>query len=451
MISRVLIANRGEIALRILRACQELDLDTVVVYSEADAGAIYRRFADASICIGPGPAASSYLDIPRIIAAAEVSDIDAIHPGYGFLAENPHFAEICENSKITFIGPPSKAIRAVGDKVNARALAREAGVPIVPGSDGLVEDENQAAEVAQALGYPVLLKAAAGGGGRGMRVAHNRPSLKTLFAQAREEARAAFKDGGLYVEKCLERPRHVEFQVLADTQGAMVHLFERDCSIQRRHQKLIEEAPSPALTPALRQRMGEAALRIARRAGYVNAGTVEFLLDRAGEFYFIEMNARLQVEHPVTEMATGVDIVQQQLRIAMGKPLGFTQEEVALRGWTMECRITAEDPAQNFRPAPGRIATFFAPGGPGVRFDSHVHAGYVIPPFYDSMIGKLIVHRDTREAAIQCMGKALRELVIEGENLRTTIPLYRDIFAHSKFVGGEVDTHFIDDYFLRAG
>ena len=442
MFRRVLVANRGEIAQRILRAARELELETVVVYSEADGEASYLELADETICIGPGPGALSYLNIPSIISAAEIADVDAIVPGYGFLAENAHFAEVCRSCNIQFVGPEPETIAALGNKARARAMAQRAGVPVVPGSEGALEDEEQALRLAREIGYPVLIKASAGGGGRGMRIARNDPSVTSGFHAARAEAEAAFKDGTLYLEKFVENPRHVEVQILGDRHGNLVHLFERDCSVQRRHQKLIEESPSPSLTPELRQRMGDAALAIAREAGYHNAGTVEFLLDRDGNFYFIEVNARIQVEHTVTEEVTGVDLIQEQLRIAAGEPLRFRQEDLVQRGHALECRINAEDPDRNFQPSPARIGRFVPPGGPGVRWDSPVYSGYQIPPYYDSMVGKLLTHRDDRDASIRTMQRALSEFVMEGP--ATTIPLLSKILAHSSFLTGEHDTGFVE-------
>ncbi|HVS09267.1 MAG TPA: acetyl-CoA carboxylase biotin carboxylase subunit [Planctomycetota bacterium] len=445
MFRRVLIANRGEIAQRVIRTCRQLGIETVAVYSQADADALYLRQADETICIGPAPGSKSYLHIPSIISAAEIADVDAIHPGYGFLAENAHFAEVCNSCNIQFIGPDPETIEALGNKSNARAMARSADVPVVPGSDGPLEDERAALSIAEEIGYPVIIKASAGGGGRGMRIARNDPSLVSGFHAARSEAEAAFGDGTVYLEKLIENPRHVEFQVLGDRHGRILHLYERDCSIQRRHQKLVEESPSPNLTPALRERMGAAAVRVARAASYHNAGTVEFLLDRAGNFYFIEVNARIQVEHTVTEMVTGLDLIELQLRIAAGEPLGFTQEDVRQDGHAIECRINAEDPERDFQPSPGLIEMFAAPGGPGVRVDSHGYSGYRIPPNYDSMIAKLLAHRRTRDSAIATMLRALDEFVIVGP--KTTIPLLRRVLNHTDFRSGEHDTGFVERYF----
>ncbi|HTF88289.1 MAG TPA: acetyl-CoA carboxylase biotin carboxylase subunit [Planctomycetota bacterium] len=445
MFKRILIANRGEIAQRIIRTCREMGIETVAVYSQADADASYLRQADETICIGPAQGARSYLNIPSIISAAEIADVEAIHPGYGFLSENAHFAEVCNSCNITFIGPSPESIEAVGNKANARALAKKAGVPIVPGSDGPVGDEDLALRTAKKLGYPVMIKAAAGGGGRGMRIARNDPSLVSGFHAARTEAEAAFGDGTVYLEKFIENPRHVEFQILGDQHGELIHLFERDCSIQRRHQKLIEESPSPLMTPKLRQEMGKAAVRVAKAAGYHNAGTVEFLVDKDRNFYFIEVNARIQVEHSVTELVTGIDLIEQQIRIAAGEPLMFRQDSLKQTGHAIEVRINAEDPDRDFQPSPGRIDVFVPPGGPGIRLDSHAYSGYRIPPNYDSMIGKLMAHRPTRDHAIRCLSRALDEFVIEGP--KTTIPILRKILNHPDFRAGDHDTGFVGRYF----
>jgi len=445
MFRRVLVANRGEIAQRIIRACRELGIETVAVYSKADADAIYLRQADETICIGPPASAGSYLDIPKIISAAEIADVDAIAPGYGFLSENAHFAEVCRSCNIHFIGPEPETIAAVGNKSNAREMALKAGAPVVPGSDGPVTDERQALGVAQQIGYPVMIKASAGGGGRGMRIARNDPSLINGFHAARAEADAAFGDDTVYVEKFIENPRHVEIQILGDRHGNLIHLGERDCSVQRRHQKLVEESPSPSVDPELRRRMGDAALAIAREAGYHSAGTVEFLLDSRGDFYFIEVNARIQVEHTVTEMVTGIDLIQQQILLAAGEHLELRQEDVRMQGHAIECRINAEDPSKDFQPSPGLLELFVPPGGPGVRVDSHAYSGYRIPPYYDSMIGKLLAHRPSRDAAIRTMLRALGEFEIEGPP--TTISILRKILSHSDFRTGEHDTGFVERYF----
>jgi acetyl-CoA carboxylase, biotin carboxylase subunit len=446
MFQKILIANRGEIALRIIRACKELGVKTVVVYSTADKDAAYLRLADQTICIGNAPPADSYLNIPRIISAAEVSDASAIHPGYGFLAENSHFAEVCESCKIAFIGPPKSAMAAIGDKVSCKKLARKAKVPTVPGSDGAVDDEKKAVRIADEIGYPVIIKASAGGGGRGMRVAHNEAALRAGLKQAMLEAENAFKDPTVYIEKYVEFGRHVEVQIIGDKHGNVVHLFERDCSMQRRHQKLVEESPSPFLRPEVRAELCAAAVRLARAAGYYNAGTVEFLVDQKQNFYLLEVNARIQVEHPVTEMVTGVDLIKEQIRVAAGEKLAFTQKDLVQRGHAIELRINAEDPARNFAPSAGTITEFLPPGGPGVRLDTHAHQGYRIPPNYDSMIGKLIIHRPTREEAIATALRALSEFHIAG--VKTTIPFHQEILRNDKFRAGDVDTGFVERVLL---
>jgi acetyl-CoA carboxylase, biotin carboxylase subunit len=446
MFSKILIANRGEIALRIIRACRELGIATAVVYSTADKDAAYLKLADQAICIGDAPPGESYLNIPRIISAAEIADVQAIHPGYGFLAENDHFAEVCRSCKIEFIGPPVKAMAAVGDKVECKKLAKRAKVPTVPGSDGAVDDEKIALRVANNIGYPVIIKAAAGGGGRGMRVAHNDVSLRAGFRQAQAEAENAFKDSTVYIEKYVEFGRHVEVQILADNHGNALHLWERDCSMQRRHQKLVEESPSPVLKQSVREALCAAAVRLIKAAGYTNAGTVEFLVDKKQNFYILEVNARIQVEHPVTESITGIDLIKEQIRIAQGEKLAFTQKEIQQTGHAIECRINAEDPARNFAPSPGTIEELRIPGGPGVRWDSHVYAGYRIPPNYDSMIGKLIVHRKTRMEAIATMKRALGEFHISP--IRTTIPLHLRIMDDEHFRSGDVDTGFVERVLL---
>jgi len=448
MFTRVLVANRGEIALRILRACKELGIEAVAVYSKADAGAKYLELADDAVCIGPPQPGESYLNIAHIISAAEITNVDAIHPGYGFLAEDDTFAEICEESNIVFIGPRSEVMRKMGNKAEARKIAQENRVPVIPGSEGLVADEEQALDLAHQLGYPVMIKAAAGGGGRGMRIAHNDISLKNMLAVARSEADAAFKDSSVYVEKVVEAARHVEVQILADQHDNVLHLGERDCSIQRRFQKLIEETPSPGIDADLRNKITRAAVRIARAVDYTNAGTVEFLVDGEGQFFFMEMNTRLQVEHPVTEEVTGLDLVKEQIRVAAGEELSLQQKRVEFRGCAIECRINAENPADGFRTSPGAIRRFVPPGGRGVRVDTHCYAGYEVKPFYDSMIGKLIVHQPTRQEALACLRRALGEFVIEG--IHTTIPFCRDLIQHGGYASGRFNTHFVEE-FLEGG
>ncbi|HYW06022.1 MAG TPA: acetyl-CoA carboxylase biotin carboxylase subunit [Longimicrobium sp.] len=449
MFRKVLIANRGEIALRVIRACKELGIRTVAVYSEADRESLHVRFADEDVCIGPPPARESYLNIPRIIAAAEITGADAIHPGYGFLAENAEFSEICERSELTFIGPTPHQIRMMGDKATARRTMRDVGVPIVPGTDA-IGDPEEALSQATEIGFPVLIKAAAGGGGKGMRVALDADDFLRAFAMAKNEAAAAFGDDTVYVEKYLARPRHIEFQILGDQHGRVIHLGERDCSLQRRHQKLLEEAPSPALDEDLRQRMGEAAVRGAKAIDYVGAGTIEMLLNEDNSFYFMEMNTRIQVEHPVTEMCTGFDLVKEQIRAAAGLPLSMPDTAIQLRGHAIECRINAEDPSRNFAPSPGQITVFHPPGGPGVRIDTHVYAGYRVPQFYDSLLAKLIVHASTRPEAIARMRHSLASFVIEG--VHTTIPFLLQVMDHPDFVSGEVDTKFLERWMAeRAG
>ena len=445
MFKRILVANRGEIALRIIRACRELGIETVAIFSEGDRGARYLELADEAYCVGPAKAADSYLKISSVISAAEVGNVQAIHPGYGFLAENAHFNEICRSCKIDFIGPTPEAMSRLGDKNEARQLAQKAKVPVVPGSEGVIDREEDALRFAHEVGFPVLIKAVAGGGGRGMRVALNDLALKSALQQAKSEAEAAFGNGAVYLEKYIEHPRHVEVQVLADHHGNVVHLWERDCSVQRRHQKLIEESPSINIPDATRKTMCEAATRMIGAAEYTNAGTVEFIVDQNGDFYFIEVNARIQVEHPVTEMVTNVDLIKQQILIASGEPLPFSQKEIKTTGAAIECRINAEDPSKNFRPSPGKIERLIVPGGFGVRFDSHVHSGYVVPPYYDSMIGKVIVHQPTRTEAIACMQRALSELRVDG--IKTSISLHQEILSHSAFVEGDVDTTFVERTF----
>jgi acetyl-CoA carboxylase biotin carboxylase subunit len=443
-----MIANRGEIALRIVRACRELAVHSVVVYSQADEHTLAVQLADEAICIGPGPAVDSYLQIDRIIAAAEVCDVDAIHPGYGFLAENAHFADVCEKCNIRFIGPSANAIRAMGDKAEARKTMIKAGVPVTPGSKDIIRDEAEVLRLAHEMEYPVILKASAGGGGKGMRVVHNDASLIKSFHAARREAEMAFGCGDVYMEKFIENPRHVEFQILADTHGKIIHLGERDCSLQRRHQKLIEEAPCAALTQNLREAMGEAAIKAAEAADYSTAGTVEFLLGQDGKFYFMEMNTRIQVEHPVTEMVTGIDLIKEQIRCAAGDPLRFEQEDIRLKGHAIEVRINAEDPSRNFAPSPGRIEFYNPPGGPGVRVDSHAYTGYQIPPYYDSMIGKLIVHGEDRKEALARCRRALGEFMIEG--VHTTIDFAAHLLQSDGVIAGEYHTGSIEKL-LEAG
>jgi acetyl-CoA carboxylase biotin carboxylase subunit len=442
MFKRILVANRGEIALRVIRACRELGIETVAIFSEADRGTNYLTLADEAYCVGTAKAADSYLRIDRVISAAEIGNVQAIHPGYGFLSENAHFNEVCRTCNIDFIGPTPEAMSRLGDKNEARRLAREAGVPVVPGSEGLIRNEAEAVKLAHQIGFPVLIKATAGGGGRGMRVAANDLVLKTAIQQASAEAEAAFGNAGIYLERYIERPRHVEVQFIADQHGNVVHLWERDCSVQRRHQKLIEESPSPALAPEVRTAMCEAAVRLARTANYTNAGTCEFIVDQTGNFFFIEVNARIQVEHPVTEMVTGIDLIKAQIRVAAGEPLPWKQEDIASRGHAIECRINAEDPRRNFQPSPGRIERLIAPGGFGVRFDSHAYSGYTVSPHYDSMIGKLIVHQPTRREAIDCMLRALRELRVDG--IRTTAGLHQEILSHAAFHESRIDTTFVE-------
>jgi len=446
MFQRVLIANRGEIALRVIRACRDLGVGVVAVYSTADRGAPWLALADEAVCIGSGPASESYLKVPRSIAAAEKTNVDALHPGYGFLSENADFAEMCRECNIEFIGPPHDAMRKLGNKNEAKKIARQAKVPLVPGSEGLISTEDEALKVARQIGYPVLIKAAAGGGGRGMRVARNDHSLVAGFQSARQEAEAAFKDGSVFLEKYLEQPRHIEVQLLGDQHGNVIHLFERDCSLQRRHQKLVEESPAPNLPSRTRDDMCKAAVRLARAAGYYSAGTCEFLVDRQNNFYFIEVNSRIQVEHPVTELVTGIDLVREQIKIAAGEKLKFRQGDVVQRGSAIECRINAEDPANNFQPSAGTITRWQAPGGPGVRLDTHAVAGYRVPPNYDSLVAKLLVHQPTRSEAIAVMRRALGEFFIEG--IKTTVPIHQKIFSTSAFVDGQVDTTFIERVFF---
>jgi acetyl-CoA carboxylase biotin carboxylase subunit len=448
MIQKILIANRGEIALRIVRACREMGIKTLAVYSEADVQSLHVQLADEAICIGGPRSSDSYLRADRIISAAEIADVDAIHPGYGFLSENAKFAEQCESCNIKFIGPKSKSIKLMGDKAVAKETVRKAHVSTVPGSDGPVDSEIEAVKIARKIGYPVIIKAVAGGGGRGMRIAHNDVSFAKEYHVARNEAEKAFGDGRVYLERYIERPRHIEFQILADSHGKVIHLGERDCSVQRRHQKLIEESPSPFMTPDLRKKMGKAAVRAAEAAEYENAGTIEFLVDSKGNFFFIEMNTRIQVEHPVTEEVTGTDLIKQQIRIANGEKLEIDQSDVTFEKSAIECRINAEDPARNFAPSPGTIGLYYAPGGPGVRIDSHVYSGYVIPPYYDSMIGKLICFGPTRKVALERAYRALSEYLIRG--IKTTIPLHKAIMADPLFIEGKATTAYMEEFLTRT-
>ena len=442
MFEKVLIANRGEIALRVIRACKELGIRTLAVYSEADVDSMHVQLADESICIGAPPSSDSYLKIDRIMSAAEVGDVDAIHPGYGFLAENAHFAEVCETCKIKFIGPTAAAMRLMGDKNAARTSARKAGVPIVPGSDGIVDNEKEAMKIAKKIGYPVMIKAVAGGGGHGMRTAHNEASLIGAFHSARHEAEKAFGNGDVYIERLILNPHHIEFQVMADSHGRVVHLGERDCSIQRRNQKVIEECPSPLMTPGLRKKMGNAAVKLAKSVGYQNAGTIEFLVGQDRHFYFMEMNTRLQVEHTITEEVYGCDLVKEQIRIAAGQPLSPHVAHPTPRLHAIQCRINAEDPAKDFQPSPGRIVFYYAPGGRGVRIDSHAYTGYIVPPYYDSLIAKIITIGATRLSAIDRMRRALEEYYVTG--IKTTVPFHAAIMRNSEFRDGKYDTGFVE-------
>ncbi len=446
MFSRILIANRGEIALRVIRACREMGIKTVAVYSEADAKSLHVRLADEAVCIGKAMPSESYLNIPAIISAAEITDVEAIHPGYGFLAEDAHFAEICESCRIKFIGPTPENMRLMGDKMAAKETMKKAGIPVIPGSDSVLESKEDALEEAKRFGYPVIIKASAGGGGKGMRVCHNDVRLVSAFMTARSEAEAAFGNPAVYMEKYIEAPRHIEIQILADEKGNVVHLGERDCTIQRRHQKLIEESPSPCLTEEMRGKMGEAAVAGARVVDYQGAGTIEFLLD-GDDFYFMEMNTRIQVEHPVTEMVTGIDLIKEQIKVAAGEKLSFGQEDIEIKGWAMECRINAEDPENDFRPSPGKIEALNMPGGPGIRVDTSVYAGYVIPPFYDSMIAKLIAYGRDRETTIRTMRRALDEFLVEP--IKTTVDFQKKVLADSDFQKGCISTHYVEKFFPR--
>jgi len=447
MFSKILIANRGEVALRIIRACKELGIRTVAVYSEADINSLHVRFADEAICIGRAPSAASYLNIPSIISAAEIADVEAIHPGYGFLAEDDHFAEICESCKIKFIGPTPQNMQLMGDKMAAKDSAKKAGVPIVPGSKAVIKSKEEALKVAKEIGYPVIIKAAAGGGGKGMRICHNDVRLISALLTAQREAEAAFGNPDVYIERYVEKPRHVEIQILGDQHGHVIHLGERDCTIQRRHQKLIEESPSPILDSKLRKKMTEAAIKCAKSIDYVNAGTIEFLVDARGEFYFMEMNTRIQVEHPVTESVTGMDLVKEQIRIAAGEKLSCKQEDIEFTGSAIECRINAEDPDKDFMPSPGKINMLDIPGGRGVRIDTHVYQGYEIPPYYDSMIAKLIVHGKDRNEAITICRRALDEFIVEP--IKTTIPFHKKVMNDPVFIKGKFSTDFIEKLFEK--
>ncbi len=444
MFEKILIANRGEIALRIIRACKELGVTTVAVYSEADVNSLHVRFADEDVCIGPGAPGESYLDAKRVIAAAEVTNADAIHPGYGFLAENADFADVCQSCNITFIGPSPKVIQALGDKSSAKQTMRDAGVPVIPGSEGTIKSYQEAVDIIKSIGYPIIIKAAAGGGGRGMRMVTEPEGLKEAFDAARTEANIAFGNPEVYIEKYITNPRHIEIQLLADNYGNIVHLGERDCTVQRRHQKLIEETPSVSVDENLRARMGEAAVRGAKAAGYSSAGTVEFLLDADGSFYFMEVNTRIQVEHTITEEITNIDLVKEQIELAAGKELPFKQSDIKFQGHAIECRINAEDTMKNFRPTPGKITTFHTPGGLGVRVDTHAYAGYVMPPYYDSLIAKLIVHGKDRTEALLRMRRALDEFIVEG--VPTPVDLYKNIFEDPIFIFGKFDTSYVEKF-----
>ena len=446
MLKRVLIANRGEIAVRVIRACRKLEIETVAVFSQADKDSLHVRLADKAICIGPPASRESYLKIPSIVAAAEITEAEAIHPGYGFLSENAHFADVCQECGFVFIGPPAEAIERTGDKAVAKETMRAAGVPVIPGSEGTLSDVDEAQRLADDMGYPVIIKASAGGGGRGMRIATNREELVSSFGTAQAEAKSAFGDGSVYLEKFIGRARHVEIQILADAHGEVIHFGERDCSMQRRHQKLIEESPSPAVNAALRSRMGDAAVRAAKAVGYVNAGTVEFILDDDGNFYFMEMNTRIQVEHPVTEMVTGIDLVEQQLRIAGGERLPFRQEDIKLTGHAIECRINAEDPNKGFRPCPGTVSHFIPPMSNGSRIDTHLYPGYTVPVYYDSLLAKLIVHAKGRSEAIDAMLRSLDDCTIEG--VSTTIPFHKRLLAAPGFQSGRFHTKYVEEEFL---
>ena len=450
MFSKILIANRGEIALRIIRACHELGIRTVAVYSEVDRNSLHVRFADEAICIGKAASNSSYLNIPAIISAAEIADVEAIHPGYGFLAENAHFAEICESCKIAFIGPTPENIRLMGDKMAARATMQKAGIPIVPGSSGAIKNKEEAIKIAKGIGYPVIIKAAAGGGGKGMRVCHNDLTLVSSLMTAQAEAEANFGNSNVYIEKYIEKPRHIEIQILGDKFGHAIYLGERDCSIQRRHQKLLEESPSPVVDAKLRKRLGELVLKGIKSINYVSAGTIELLFDPAqNNFYFMEMNTRIQVEHPVTEMVTGIDLIKEQIRIAFGEKIRIQQDQVPMRGAAIECRINAEDFENNFMPCPGKIETLILPGGPNVRVDTHIYTGYEVSPYYDSLVAKVITRGNNRAEAIQTMVRALNEFIISP--IKTTIPFHLKLLEHPQFLKGEISTHFVQDMLKTEG
>lgn len=450
MFSKILIANRGEIALRIIRACHEMGIRTVAVYSQADRNSLHVRFADEAICIGQASATSSYLNIPAIISAAEITDVEAIHPGYGFLAENAHFAEICESCKITFIGPTPENMRLMGDKMAARTTMQKAGLPIVPGSRAIIKNKEEALKTAKLIGYPVIIKAAAGGGGKGMRICHNDLTLVSSLLTAQTEAEANFGNSSVYIERYIERPRHIEVQIIADRSGHIVQLGERDCSIQRRHQKLLEESPSPAVDSKMRRKLGELVLKGMKSINYQSCGTIEFLLDeRTGNFYFMEMNTRIQVEHPVTEMVTGIDLIKEQIRVAAGEKLKFNQESIQLRGAAIECRINAEDPDNNFMPSPGKIEALVVPGGPNVRVDTHIYAGYEVPAYYDSLVAKLIVHGNNRQEAIKTMRRALSEFHISP--IKTTLPFHLKLMDNPLFKKGDISTHFVQDLLSNEG
>ena len=442
MFSKILIANRGEVAVRIIRACKEMDIKIVAVYSESDAQSLHARLADEAVCIGSSRPSESYLNIPAIISAAEITDVDAVHPGYGFQAENAHFAEICESCDISFIGPTPETMRLLGDKMAARQTMQKIGIPVIPGSSNIIKTKEEALRVAKKLRYPVIIKASAGGGGKGMRVCHNDVRLVSSFTTAQQEAEAAFGNPSVYIEKYIERPKHIEVQLLADKSGHIIHLGERDCTIQRRHQKLIEESPSPAIDSKLRKKVGEMAVKIGKACNYINAGTVEFLLDRYNNFYFLEVNTRIQVEHPVTEMVTGIDMVKEQIKIAFGKKLSYKQDDIKIKGAAIECRINAEDVEKNFMPNPGKIDIFIAPGGPGIRVDSHAYSGYSMPPYYDSMIAKLISYGQNRQEAIKIMKRSLDEFLIEP--IKTTIPFHKHVMNDMLFLRGDFTTDYVD-------